>query len=269
MIAGSGELPLTALEEAAGRGWGVVVAGLAGEASSELERRAEAFLRLDPARPDEAVRFFKEQGVESVLLAGKVDPRASFRRPEGWPGGGGGPARSSEGTPSALILAFIRYLEAQGLRVMDPAPFLAPFFCAEGILGAVAPSASVLEDAKFGWAVARRMADLDVGQTVVVKARSVAAVEAAEGTDAAIRRAAALAGPGVVAVKVARTGQDLRVDVPGVGLGTVRALVESGAAALCLEAGRVAFFQRKPALELADGAGLAVIARAAGEDGHG
>jgi hypothetical protein len=269
MIAGSGELPLTVLEEAAARGWSAVVAGVAGEASPELEKKAEAFLRLDPARPGDAVRFFKDRGVESVLLAGTIDPRASFMRPGSWPGGEERRAAAPDGTPSALILAFIRYLEAQGLRVLDPAPFLAPFFCEEGVLGAVRPSDSVLEDATFGWAVARRMADLDVGQTVVVKARAVAAVEAAEGTDAAIRRAAALAGPGTVAVKVARTGQDLRVDVPGVGLSTVRALIEAGAAALCLEAGRVAFFQRPRALELADGAGLAVFARAAGGDKHG
>ncbi|MBN2200025.1 MAG: UDP-2,3-diacylglucosamine diphosphatase LpxI [Candidatus Aminicenantes bacterium] len=261
LIAGSGELPLLALEEAAARGWVSVVAGVRGEASRDLEQKAGAFLWFDPGRPEEAVRFLKDRGVESVLLAGKVDPRASFRRPEGWPGRGERPAGTPEGTPSALILAFIRYLESRGLRVMDPAPFLSPHFCAEGVLTAVQPPGPVLEDAHFGWALAKRMADLDVGQTVIVKTRTVAAVEAAEGTDAAIRRAAALAGPGTVAVKVGRTRQDLRIDVPGVGLSTIRTLIEAEAAALCLEAGRVAFFQRQEALDLADKAGLAVFAR--------
>jgi hypothetical protein len=121
--------------------------------------------------------------------------------------------------------------------------------------------AAVQQDVEFGWALARRLADLDVGQTVIVKDRAVVAVEAAEGTDAAIRRAGELAGRGTVAVKVSRTRQDLRVDVPAVGLTTVRSLAQAGSAALCLEAGRVAFFQKEQALELAGQCGIIIFAK--------
>ncbi|OGD12664.1 MAG: hypothetical protein A2Y86_07690 [Candidatus Aminicenantes bacterium RBG_13_62_12] len=263
MIAGSGELPLLALEEAAERGWTCFVAGVSGEASPALEGKTGAFMWLDPGRPDEAVRFFKDRGVDDILLAGKVDPGAYFRRAERERGTGDWLREASDGTPTGLIRAFMRFLDERGLRVMDPEPFLAPLFCPEGVLTVEQPSAGVLQDAEFGWDVARKTADLDIGQTVVVKDRAVVAVEAAEGTDAAIRRAAALAGPGTVAVKVSRTLQDLRVDVPGVGLNTVRTLVESRASGLCLEAGRVVFFQRRAAVELADAEGLVIFGRGA------
>jgi len=269
LIAGSGELPLLALKEAVARGWACVVAGVRGEASPDLEGKSGAFLWFEAARPEEAVRFFKDHKVESVLLAGKVDARAYFRRADSGPGSGEWLRKDSNGTPESLIRTFLRFLEDRGLKIMDPEPFLAPFFCPEGVMGRVRPTSGIVRDAAFGWGIARRMADLDVGQTVIVKDRAVVAVEAAEGTDAAIRRAADLAGPGTVAVKVSRTRQDLKVDVPGVGLNTVRTLVESRASALCLEAGRVAFFQRKSALELADSAGLAVFAREGREEEHG
>ncbi|MBM3296137.1 MAG: LpxI family protein [Candidatus Aminicenantes bacterium] len=261
LIAGSGELPLLALDEAARRGWECLVAGVRGEASPDLEGRAAAFFWLDPGRPEEAVRFFKEGGADGVLLAGKVAAGAYFRRADREDGSGEWLEKASDGRPASLIRTFIRFLEDRGLRVMDPGPFLAPFFCPEGVLTVARPSTAMERDAALGWTIARRMADLDIGQTVVVKDLAVAAVEAAEGTDAAIRRAGDLAGPGTVAVKVSRTRQDLRVDVPGVGLSTIRALIETGASALCLEAGRVAFFQRERAVELADQNGLVLFAR--------
>ena len=262
MIAGSGEFPQLALDEASRYGYAAVVAGIRGEASGSLEDKAQAFFWMDPHHPEEALRFFKDHEVENVMLVGKVDPRTYFRR-----GSEAGEEASwlrsaADGTPSGLIRAFLDFLIAGGLRVMDPAPFLAPYFCPAGVLTRMRPSEGILRDAEFGWEIARRMADLDIGQTVVVKDAAVVAVEAVEGTDEAIRRAAGLAGPGAVAVKVSRTLQDLRVDVPAVGLNTVRAMVEAGCTALCLEAGKVAFFQKRPALELADRHGLVIFARA-------
>ena len=261
VIAGSGEFPLLAVEEASRRGWTCVVAGLRGEAPEELEAKASHFAWIEVQRPAEAFQFFKQNEVREVLLAGKIDPRAYFRRENS-----GGKAAdwlrlAEDGTASSLIHAFLRYLASQGFEVLDPGPFLAPFFCPAGVLTGQPLPAAVQQDAEFGWALARRLADLDVGQTVIVKDRAVVAVEAAEGTDAAIRRAGELAGRGTVVVKVSRTRQDLRVDVPAVGLTTVRSLAQAGSAALCLEAGRVAFFQKEQALELAGQCGIIIFAR--------
>ena len=261
MIAGSGEFPLLALEEARRRGWSCAVAGLRGEAAETLEAKAFRFAWVEVGRPDEALQFFRVNGVKDILLAGKIDPRAYFRRENLDREAGDWLRLAADGTASGLIQAFLRYLSSQGFEVLDPEPFLAPFFCRAGVLAGDSPTAAVLKDAEFGWHIARRLADLDVGQTVIIKDQAVVAVEAAEGTDAAIRRAGELAGRGTVAVKVSRTRQDLRVDVPAIGLNTVRSLALAGGAAMCLEAGRVAFFQKEQALELAGRSGIIIFAR--------
>jgi DUF1009 family protein len=261
MIAGSGAFPLLALEEASRRGWSCAVAGIRGEAAAELESRASDFAWVEAGRPAEVLRFFREKGVSDILLAGKVDPRAYFRREELSRGAGEWLRSAADGTPTGLIQAFIRYLSSEGLKVLDPEPFLAPFFCPAGVLSSEPPTAAVLRDAEFGWGIARRLADLEVGQTVIIKDRAVVAVEASEGTDAVICRAGELAGRGTVAVKVSRSRQDLRADVPAIGLNTARSLAQAGAAAICLEAGRVAFFQKEQALELAGRSGIIIFAR--------
>jgi DUF1009 family protein len=264
VIAGSGEFPLLAVEEASRRGWSCAVAGLRGEAAGTLEAKASRFAWIEIGRPDEALQFFKANGVKDILLAGKIDPHAYFRLQDPDREAGEWLRSATNGTPTGLIQAFFRYLSEQGFEVLDPGPFLAPFFCRAGVLAGGAPTAAVRRDAEFGWKLARRLADLDVGQTVLIKNQAVVAVEAGEGTDAAIRRAGELAGRGTVAVKVSRTKQDFRIDVPAIGLNTVRSLAQAGAAAMCLEAERVAFFQKEQALELADQSGIIVFARSEG-----
>jgi hypothetical protein len=118
-----------------------------------------------------------------------------------------------------------------------------------------------MEDIEFGWAQAKVVADLDIGQTVVVKDKAIVAVEGMEGTDETIKRAGRLAGEGVVAIKVGRTQQDMRIDVPAVGLETMRSLAIVRAAALSFEAQKVLFFDKEEALALADANRISVIAK--------
>jgi DUF1009 family protein len=196
-------------------------------------------------------------------MAGKIDPRAVFS--------GGTPdaaakallARAPDRTPSGLIGTLIEFLAGEGLSVMDPKSWLAPYFCPAGPLTSAAPSPAAQADIEFGWARARRIADEDIGQTLAVKDGAVVAVEGLEGTDETIKRAGRLAGEGLVVLKAARTGQDLRVDVPAVGAETLRCLIRVGAAALCIEAGSVAFFDRDESLALAEANRIAVLARPA------
>ncbi|HQH45571.1 MAG TPA: UDP-2,3-diacylglucosamine diphosphatase LpxI, partial [Candidatus Aminicenantes bacterium] len=164
-------------------------------------------------------------------------------------------------SPSTLLRALIEYLGAAGIAVCDPSRFLEPYGCPEGVLVPAAAPEAVETETAFGWPLVRTLADLDIGQTLVVKDRAVVAVEGMEGTDETVRRAAALAGPGVVVLKAARTRQDPRVDLPMVGLETVRTLVEARAAALVVEAGRVPFFQREEARAAAAAGGVALIGR--------
>ncbi len=263
VIAGAGNFPLLALAEAKKQGYACVVAGLRGQASREIETGAEACGWFSAAELGRLTAFFKEREIRRLLLAGKIDPRSvfSFESPDA--AVLALLAKASDRTPSGLIGALIEYLAGQGLAVMDPGVWLAPYFCPPGVLTANAPQENILADIEFGWARVRRLADEDIGQTLVVKDRAVIAVEALEGTDEAIKRAGRLAGKGVVVLKVARTSQDMRIDVPAVGAGTLRSLIRVAAAALCLEAGRVAFFEREESLALAESNRVAVLARQA------
>ena len=261
LIAGAGNFPLLALAEAKKQGLACVVAGLRGLARPELEERADAFSWFEPAELGRLAVFLKGRDVHRVLLAGKIDPGTIFKieftdeEPRALL------ARVPDKTPTSLIRALIDYLAGQGLAVIDPAPWLSPYFCPAGVLTATPPSAAVLEDIEFGWSKARRLADEDIGQTLVVKDRAIVAVEGLEGTDETIKRAGRLAGAGIVVLKVARTGQDMRIDVPAVGAETMRSLIRVAAAALCFEAGRLPFFDRTEAVALAEANRIVVLAR--------
>ena len=112
----------------------------------------------------------------------------------------------------------------------------------------------------FGWGIARKLADLDIGQTVIVKGKAIVAVEGIEGTDEAIKRAGELAGKGIVVVKVSRSYQDPRIDLPAVGLETVKSLIQAGGQGLGFEARKIPFFQKGEAISLADDHGVSIIA---------
>jgi DUF1009 family protein len=261
LIAGAGNFPLLALAEAKKQGYSCVVAGLRGEARPEIGTGAEAFDWFTAAELSRLTAFFKERGIRRVLLAGKIDPRTVFGLEAPDAAFQALLVKAPDRTPSGMIGALIEYLAGHGLAVIDPEAWLAPYFCSPGVLTTVAPSARVLADIEFGWARARRLADEDIGQTLAVKDRTVVAVEGLEGTDEAIKRAGRLAGDGIVVLKVARTRQDMRIDVPAVGAETLRSLIRVRAAALCVEAGRVPFFEREESLALAEANRIAVLAR--------
>lgn len=262
IVAGSGGFPLRAAEEARKRGISLAIAAVSGESPGDIRAPGEAFLAVGPGDLGGLTAFFKDQGITDILLAGKVDP-AILLDPTSWDKEARtliedmGPERG----PEAALRALIEHLGRQGLRVIDPTPFLEPYFCRPGVLTVSAPSPEVLRDMEFGWSRARVLSDLDVGQTIVVKSGLVVAVEGLEGTNKTLERAGRLAGPGIVAVKVGRTRQDPRIDLPAVGKETVRMLAEARAAALCFEAKTIPFFDRDDAVRVADGAGVAVVAR--------
>ena len=262
LIAGAGESPLLALEEAVRQELECAVAGIRGEASPDLKTRTAAFEWIGLTELDKLVSFFKGQGVRRVVMAGAIDPRAVLQPKETMDDALFQLiAQIRDKTPTRLIQSLIDYLGAQGIAVVDPSFLLQPYFCPAGILSSAPPTPAILEDIEFGWERARRLADEDIGQTLIVKERAVVAVEGMEGTDETLKRAGRLAGEGIVMIKVARTRQDPRIDIPAVGLETMRGLVRIRAAALCFEAGRMPFFQKNESLLLADANGLAVLAK--------
>jgi hypothetical protein len=261
IIAGSGRFALQALEGAKSQGYACVVAGIRGEALPELKVAADAFEWVGPTELDKLLTFFKSQGVAETVFVGKVEPRTLVRRDGLDEGLARLLSQMKDRTPTAVLRTLIEVLTAHGIRVKDPSFLLEPFFCPPGQLSAAAPTPAVQEDAAFGWTLARAIADLDIGQTIVVKDKAIVAVEGMEGTDETIRRAGRLAGEGIVVVKACRSRQDMRIDMPAVGLETLKNLVAARAAALVFEAGRIPFFQKDEALALADANGIAVLAR--------
>jgi DUF1009 family protein len=261
IIAGSGRYISSLLSEVRRSGLSSTVAGIRGEADPCLAEKADVFDWFRPGEAARVISFFKKHRVREVIMAGKVRPGALFQKENFDPLSRHLLENLEEKSPAALLKAVANLLEARGLRVLSPYAVLKSAFCRPGILTETAPSAALLGDIDFGLKMARRLADMDIGQTLIVKDRVIVAVEGLEGTDQAIKRGGKLAGPGFVAVKAARTAQDLRLDVPAVGLDTVRSLVRAGGAALGLEASRVAFFQKEKAVALADSRQVAIVAR--------
>lgn len=258
IIAGAGEFALSVVESAHQEDFFCVVAGIKEEANPLIEKKVSLFQWFDVEDIFPLISFFKQNNIKEVLFAGKIDPKVIFRKKkliqkfE---------EKGKENNPSNLVGRVIALMDQNGLEVRDPRPFLSSHFCREGRLNEVEPSSEVKEDMDFGWKTAKRMADLDVGQTVVVKGKAVVAVEGMEGTDEAIKRGGRLAGRETVVVKVIRTNQDYRIDLPAVGVSTVKSLVENKAAALCFEAEVMPFFRKQESISLADSHHISLVAR--------
>jgi len=261
ILAGSGAFPRLAAAEARRAGYDeIVVAAVRGEADPALAEAADVFESVAPGEVARILTFFKSRGVEEILLAGKVGPRVLLVGEEALDETGRDIVRRLADLGAAALLdVLVGFLAEQGLRVLDPAPFLAPFLCPPGLLTRTPLSGAAEADVAVGRAKAKALADLDVGQTLVLKNRHVVAVEGAEGTDRTILRAGELAGPGTTVLKVARTAQDRRLDQPAVGLDTVRVMVRAGAGALWFEAGLPIFGKAEAAAE-ADAHGIAIAA---------
>jgi DUF1009 family protein len=150
-----------------------------------------------------------------------------------------------------------------GIELLDSTVFLSPLLAREGVLSSRPPSDEERADFEFGYRMADGIAALDIGQTIAVKDKAVVAVEAMEGTDAVIARAAQLAGPGVRVVKVAKPNQDMRFDVPVIGAATIQAMRAAGASALSIDAGKTLVLDGEQVFALAGEASIAIVGRAA------
>lgn len=260
LIAGNGRFPLLVAQEMREEGYEVASCAIIGEADSQIEELSGRTLWVKLGELGKVIDFFGRQGVTEALLAGKVTKTSLFR-------GDIKPdfemikavASVRDWKDDSLLGAVVRQLEKKGIRILESTVFLKKSVPGPGVLTRRKPTSQERDDIEFGWRLAKEMGRLDVGQTVVVKAKAVLAVEAIEGTDEAIRRAGALGGPGAVVVKVAKPGQDMRFDVPAVGLTTLRAMKEIKAGCLALEAGKTVILDRLQFVEEADAAGLAVV----------
>jgi hypothetical protein len=261
LIAGNGRFPLLVLEGARSQGIEMAVIALKEEASAELASSAKRLHWVSLGELSKAIDLMHQEGVTRAVMAGQVKHSKIFSsiRPD-WK-----LAKLLLSLPrkntDALIGAIARVLEDEGICLVDSTLFLKPLLPEAGVLTRRAPDQRESADIQYGLSVARQIAAMDVGQTIVIADRACVAVEAMEGTDETIDRAARIAnGKPLVVVKVSKPGQDMRFDVPVIGLPTIEHMKSAGASALALDAGRTLLFDRVQLIVQADASGIAIQA---------
>jgi DUF1009 family protein len=269
LIAGNGRFPFLVLDAARGAGYDVTVIAIKEEAFPDLEQLAArppaaALHRISLGQLGTCISVLKKAGVTQAVMAGQVKHTKLFsdivpdltalsvlRRLRGK-------------NTDAIIAAVADVLKDQGITLIDSTSFLEPLLAREGVLTRRKPSEDETRDLEFGYRVADSIAGLDVGQTIAVKSSAVVAVEAMEGTDAVIARAGQLAGSGVCIVKVAKPQQDMRFDVPVVGVATIEAMAAAGATVLSVDAGKTLMVDGDAVIRAADESGITLIGRRIG-----
>lgn len=261
LIAGNGDFPFLVLEGARSRGIDMAVIAIREEASPALDRAAKRIHWVSLGELSRTIELLHEQGVKRAVMAGQVKHNKIFSsiRPD-WKLAKLLFALPAKNTDS-LIGAVAKVLEEEGIELVDSTRFLGPLLPAPGVLTRRSPDESEAADIAYGRGVARQIAGLDLGQTVVVRDRACVAVEAMEGTDETIERAARIAGgQRLVVVKVSKPNQDMRFDVPVIGRQTIDVMRRCNATVLAIDAGRTLLFDRDDLIRAADEAGIAIQA---------
>ena len=259
LIAGGGQFPLLFAEAARARGRRVVAVAHVNETLPELEQQADVTCWVKLGQLGRIIKYFRQEGVNETVFAGTItktrifhDVLPDFKGLTLW-------NKIDIRLDDAILRAVAQTLEEEGIRVIASTCYLDHLFFPQGLLSRKKPSTAQLEDIRFGWSIARAVGRLDIGQCVVVRDRSVLAVEAIEGTDAAIRRGGELAGSGAVVVKLKKPDQDFRFDLPATGEKTIATLAAVNGAVLAVEAGQSLLFDRAAMVRAADRAGIVVI----------
>lgn len=258
LIAGNGVFPLEVAKVARRQGITVVAVAHIGETDAALEQMVDSLTWIKIGELQRIIDLFKHAGVEQAAMAGGIsrarlansfapDRRALMML-----------ARIGRFSDDAVLRGVAAELESEGIPVVDPVPMLEGILAPGGILAGPEPTAAQMDDLRLAFEITRALGAFDVGQAVAIRDGVVAAVEAAEGTDAALRRAATLCGKGLVVAKAAKPSQDLRFDRPAIGPGTIDLLNEVQAAVIGVEAGTAMLLERDSTLARARALGITV-----------
>lgn len=261
LIAGNGRFPFLVWEGARSQGIDMAVIAIKEEADADLAKLTPRLHWVSLGDLSKTIGLLHQEGVTQAVMAGQVKHNKIFSaiRPD-WKLAKLLLALREKNTDS-LIGAVAKVLEDEGIRLVDSTIFLKPLLPEAGVLTRRAPNEEESADMAYGLVVARNIAAMDVGQTVVVSSQACVAVEAMEGTDETITRAARIvAGKSLVVVKVSKPKQDMRFDVPVVGLPTIATMKTCGATALAIDAQRTLLFDREELIAAADEAGIAMQA---------
>ncbi len=261
LIAGNRKFPLLFAASAKKKGYNVIAIAIKGDTSPELKKIVDKIYWLNLAEFHKIFTLFKSEGVSNVVMAGQISPSRLFSKE----------INQSEDLKQilsslkdkkadTLFGAVAQRLEAAGFNLLDSTTFIEAYLPKKGTLTSLQPDFDTWENIYFGLNLAKAVADLDIGQTVAVKSKAIVAVEAFEGTDNLIRRAGKIGRGKIVIVKVSKPKQDMRFDVPVIGLNTVKNLVKAKARCLAFEAGKTLFIDKEASLKLADKKGISIVA---------
>jgi len=262
LLAGSGALPAALARAARRSGVRVIAAGFRDLTDATLADEVDALSWHSLGAVSELLSEWRAAGVHRALMAGKVPKTLLIRDAEQLHLDALARdtlSRLSDRRDDSILAAVAALLQTHGITLSAQAELIPELLAGSGVLGRIEPTASQRADIAFAWPIAKATSGLDIGQSVVVSGRAVLAVEAIEGTDAAIRRGGELGGAGICVVKVAKPDQDPRFDLPAVGLDTLRCLAEVGGQVLAVEAGRTLLLDLGELTEFADRHGIALV----------
>ncbi len=267
IIAGQGRFPHLFARAAKEEGYQVVVVAHEGESLPDIADLADRCYWVKLGQLGKIIKIFKSEGVSEAVFLGAITKTNIFShiRPDLrglalW-------SKIDHRHDDGILRAVADELEKEGIRVVESTRYLTSLLFPKGLLSKKRPSSAQQEDIRFGWEMAKAIGRLDIGQCVVVKDRTVLAVEAIEGTDAAIKRGGILAKKDAVVVKVKKPDQDFRFDVPAIGPNTIMSMQEGKATVLAVEADQSLLFDREATIAAADKAGIVILGIE--EDGQG
>lgn len=272
LLAGWGRFPIVFARLAREQGFSVQCVGIDGMYSEELVDACDHFGTTPLGRIGTAIRYFEKRRVTQAVMAGKVEKKVlfdpfrlwrlmpDFRTAKMWV------KHCANKKDDTLLLAVIREFEQEGIQFRSALDFCPEILVKHGFLTKKHPTTAQWKDIRFGWEMAKKMGDLDIGQSVVVNDTAVIAVEAIEGTDQCIRRAGTLCRRGgMTVVKVAKPNQDMRFDVPTIGIQTLQTMRESGARVLAIESEMTIILDEDEVIRLANKLGIAIVSLKAEE----
>jgi len=259
VIAGGGQFPLLFIDAARDSGKESVVVGFKGETSDEVVNAADQFCWVKLGQLGKVIKYFKNNSVSEAVFLGTItktrifrDIFFDFRGLSLW-------NKIDKRHDDAILRAVASVLEEDGITIIESTRYLGKLLFPSGLLTKKKPNKKQIEDIEFGWKMAKAIGKLDIGQCVVVRDRTVLAVEGIDGTDSTILRGGNLGKEKVVVVKVHKPGQDFRFDLPATGLETIESMKKVNGAVLAVEAGKSLMFDSEEVIRQADMAGIIVV----------
>ena len=260
LIAGAGEMPFIWARAAMGKGAEVIAVAIVEEATKGLDGTVSQLHSFSVGQVGKIIKTFKDEGIKELVFIGKVNKSLIFKDIKFDLRAITLMAKLRDRKDDTIMLAIVDELKKEGIDVIEQTIFLEDMIPGSGILTKRRPTKEESADIEFGMEMAKGIAGLDIGQTVVIKNKAVMAVEAIEGTNEAIKRGGVLGRGGIVVVKVAKPAQDLRFDIPTVGMATLESLIEADGKVLAIEAGKTFVVDVEAVVKEADRNGIAIVA---------